>query len=272
MRLDLHIHSTASDGAFSPGEVVRAAVAGRLDVIALSDHDTTAGIRAATEAGEGLPLQVIPAIEASSTREGREFHFLGYFVDPHAPELVAHEGRAIRLRHDRIARMVTLLGKEGIDVDFDAVLEEAGPERSSLGRPHLARALVTAGHVASVPEAFDRYIGDSHRAFIPTELLTPAEAIALILGAGGIPVWAHPPGDAVEPLLPELVAAGLRGLEVYRPRSHPQQVARLEKFARSHDLLLTGGSDWHTPDSGSVLGDFAVTGEDIRAFLHEAGM
>lgn len=272
MRLDLHVHSTASDGAFTPVEVVAAAVAGGIDVLALTDHDTTAGFKAAEEAAEGRPLQVVPAIEASSTLEGRELHFLGYFVDPVSPELVAHEGRAIHLRQDRIARMVTRLRNDGVHVDFSAVLEEAGPEGAALGRPHLARALVSAGHVSSVPEAFDRLIGDSHPAFIPTELLTPAEAIELILRAGGIPIWAHPPGDAVEPMLADFVDSGLKGLEVYRPRAHASRVARLESFARRHGLVMTGGSDWHTPDSGSVLGDFTVDGDEVRAFLELAGM
>lgn len=272
MRLDLHIHSNASDGAFSPREVVEAALAGGLDVIALTDHDTTAGFPVASEAVQGRSLEVIPALEASSTYEGRELHFLGYFVDPESPGLAAYEERAIRLRHDRIARMVYRLRETGVAVDFSAVLAAAGPDSSALGRPHLARALVSAGHASSVPDAFDRLIGDQHPAFIPTELAKPTEAISVILDAGGTPVWAHPPGDTVESLLPELVQAGLRGLEVYRPRTLPAQVVRLERLARGHGLVVTGGSDWHTPDAGSVLGEFAASSDDLSAFLEVAGM
>jgi 3',5'-nucleoside bisphosphate phosphatase len=272
MRLDLHIHSTASDGAVSPGEVVRAAVRGGLDVIALTDHDTLAGFRPAAEAAEVLPIEVIPALEASSTLEGKELHFLGYFVDPDSPALCGHEDRAVRLRHQRIARMVHRLRADGVMVDFAAVLEQAGPEATSLGRPHLARALVSAGYAASVPDAFDRFIGDGHPAFLPTELQTPPEAIRMIAEAGGIPVWAHPPHDAVESLLPEFVRSGLRGLEVFRPRTPLALVQRLEALARRHRLLLTGGSDWHSPEAGSELGDFHVSSDDIQPFLDAGGM
>jgi 3',5'-nucleoside bisphosphate phosphatase len=271
MRLDLHIHSTASDGAWSPAAVARAA-AGRLDVIAITDHDTTAGFEAARQAAAGLPLQVIPGVELSSTHRGRDIHVLGYFVDPAAPELRAHEALAGTARERRMVAMIDRLRGQGIQVEMDAVLAAAGPERGSLGRPHLARALVQAGHAQSVPDAFDRWIGDLHPAFVPTELLDPAGAIEVVKSAGGIAVWAHPPADVIDVLLPEMVRAGLRGLEVYRPRADVQQMGRLERTARSAGLVVTGGSDWHTPDAGSALGDFHVTGDELARFLEEGGM
>ncbi len=272
MRLDLHIHSTASDGALSPGAVLELAEKSRLDVIALSDHDTTAGVRRLREVGIRGSIQVVSAIEVSSTLDGRELHVLGYFVDPHSDAIRAHEIRAVTLREKRMKGMVRRLAEGGIEVEFDAVVEAAGPERTALSRPHLARALVAAGHVGNVPEAFDRYIGDDHPAFLPTSLLSPEEAIHMILDAGGIPVWAHPPENQVESLLPRLVQAGLRGLEVYRPRHGPSYTLKLEGLCRAWKLLLSGGSDFHYPDRGLGLGDFFVTAEEVAALLEEGGI
>lgn len=271
MRLDLHIHSTASDGAWSPGAVARAA-AGRLDVIALSDHDTLAGYEAVCAAAEALRIQVIPAVELSSTHRGRDVHILGYFVDPSAPPLREHEARALGARERRMEAMIDRLRQQGVHVEMDAVLHAAGPDRGTLGRPHLARALVAAGHAASVPEAFDRWIGDAHRAFVPVSLLDPSGAVDVVRAAGGIAVWAHPPADLLDALLPGLVRSGLRGIEIYRPRASADQVLRLEATARTAGLLITGGSDWHGPDGGTQLGDFCVTSDDIAPFLEAGGM
>ncbi len=272
MRLDLHIHSTASDGDLSPMVVLEMAEAARLDVIALADHDTTAGVRRLNRLGIRGPIQVVPALEVSSTFEGRELHFLGFFVDPEAPGIRRHEERAIRLREKRMWGMIQRLEDQGIQVDFEAVVAAAGPEGTALSRPHLARALVAAGHVASVPGAFDRFIGDEHPAFLPTSLLSPEEAVRLILASGGIPVWAHPPENQVESLLPRLVQAGLRGLEVYRPKHNPRYTLRLEGLCRAWKLLMSGGSDWHGPDRGAKLGDFYVTAEEVAGLLEEGGM
>jgi len=271
MRLDLHIHSTASDGAWTPAAVVRAAVR-RLDVIALTDHDTLAGVEQARSAAAGLPLQVIPAVELSSTHEGREVHILGYFVDPSSPELRRHEVLAVGARERRMEEMIKRLGAQGIGIEMSAVIEAAGPDRSTLGRPHLARALVQAGHAHNIPDAFDRWIGDSRPAFVPVALVDPSGAVDVVRSAGGIAVWAHPPGDLVDALLPGLVRAGLGGLEVYRPRVGADQIGRLERTARSAGLLVTGGSDWHTPDAGSQLGDFHVTADELGPFLEAGGM
>jgi predicted metal-dependent phosphoesterase TrpH len=272
MRLDLHIHSTASDGALPPQEVLARCEAARLDVIALADHDTTAGVRRLERMGVRGDIQVVPALEVSSTFERRELHFLGYFVDPNADVICRHEERAVRLREKRMRGMIKRLGDQGIEVAIEAVAAAAGPDGTALSRPHLARALVDAGHVGNISEAFDRYIGDGHPAFLPTSLLSPEEAIHLILDAGGIPVWAHPPEDRVESLLPRLVQAGLRGLEVYRPRHPARYTLRLEGLCRAWKLLMAGGSDWHGPDRGSELGDFFVTAEEVAGLLEEGGM
>jgi hypothetical protein len=168
--------------------------------------------------------------------------------------------------------MLGRLAESGVRVPFESVVEAAGPERVALSRPHLARALVAEGYVTTVPEAFDRLIGDDHPAFLPTSLLSPEEAVQLVLEAGGLPVWAHPPEDRVEGLLPRLVQSGLRGLEVYRPRHNPLYTLRLEGLCKAWKLLSSGGSDWHGPDRGVELGDFFVTSEEVADLLEEGGI
>jgi len=133
-------------------------------------------------------------------------------------------------------------------------------------------ALVTGGHATSVWDAFDRLIGDEAEAFVPTHLLDPVGAVEVVREGRGIPVWAHPPAELVDGLLPVMKEAGLRGLEVYRPRNKRQEVLRLESICRTAGLVMTGGSDWHNPDSGSALGDFHVSGAEVERFLEAAGM
>ena len=251
---------------------MRGAAAGGLDVIALADHDTAAGFDAANAVGREVNVQVIPALEVSSTYRGRDVHVLGYFVDPGSEAILEHSARATRRREDRMREMIERLRAAGVDVSYGAVEDAAGPDRVVIGRPHLAKALVAAGYVGSVPEAFDSLIGDDAPAFVPTQLLGPKDAVEVILAGGGIPMWAHPPGDLVDDLLPELLRSGLRGLEVYRPRNAKADVLRLEGLCRSGELLVSGGSDWHSPDGRTVLGDFFVTAEEVEDLLTEGGL
>ncbi len=271
MRLDLHMHSTASDGDLAPADVVRIALDGRLDVIALADHDTTAGVGEAVEAAEGHPIEVVPAIEMSSTRDGQDLHILGYFVDPDAPSLTAHRAHASSGRVERLLMMVDRLREQGVDVDVETVIEKAQEEGRNVGRPHLAKAMVEAGYVSSVQEAFDRYISDDHPAFLPTALQDPTGAIEGIVAAGGVAVWAHPPRDRVQALTPEFKAAGLGGLEVYRPSHSSAYTVELEELSARLGLLKTGGSDWHGPKDGE-LGGFYVGAEEVAAFLEVGGL
>ena len=272
MHIDLHIHTVASDGAWTAAQVVEGAVAGRLDAIAIADHDTTAAVGPAQQAAVGKNLQVIPAAELSSTLGDRELHILGYFIDLQSSQLHAYQERAQHRRRQRMEGMVERLRSAGITVEMAGVLQAAGPQRFMLARPHLARALVEAGYASSVNEAFDRHIGDDRPAFIPTRLQEPAEAVSVILAGGGVPVWAHPPLDLVEGLLPGLVEEGLRGLEVYRPSSSPGHIRRLLALARGRSLLVSGGSDWHDPERNEPLGSFYVTGDEVAGLLGEGGM
>ena len=269
MRIDLHIHSTASDGAFRPAEVVDRAVAGGLDIIAIADHDTASGVPEALEAAAGR-ITVIPAIELSASHRERGLHILGYFVDPAAPPMVDYGRRARLGREERIRAMIERLTDLDVVVDFEAVLQEAGPHAHALARPHLARALLTAGHVGSIPEAFDRFIGDEGPAYVGTELIDVAGAIALIHEAGGLAVWAHPPLPVLGAVT-EFVDAGLDGLECYRPRVSPQELNRLLNKARHHGLLTTGGSDWHGDWHGE-LGTFSVGRDQVAGLLERGGV
>jgi predicted metal-dependent phosphoesterase TrpH len=272
LRLDLHVHSTVSDGAWSPEAVVRGSAAGGLDVVALADHDTAAGYASAVRVARELNVQVMPAIEVSSTHAGRDVHVLGYFIDPESAAIRAHGERAAGRREGRMREMLDRLAEAGIELPYTDVEAAAGPDRVVIGRPHLAKALVAAGHATSVQDAFDRLIGDDKPAFVPTQLLTPTQAVELVLAGGGIPMWAHPPGDMVDRLLPSLLSAGLRGLEVYRSKGARTDLLRYEGICRSRGLLMSGGSDWHSPVGGTALGDFFVTADEVEGLLAAGGM
>lgn len=270
MELDLHIHSNVSDGALEPSAVVALAAGAQLDAIALADHDTVFGIEEAVEAASGRSIQVIPAIEVSATTGRTELHILGYFVDPSDEALLAYARDAATRREVRLREMLGRLADEGVELSFEDV-QSASAGKGTLGRPHLARAMVEAGYVDRVGEAFERYIGNEHAAYIPTRLLDPAQAIRLIEAAGGLAVWAHPPSRHLRDLLPGLVASGLRGLEVFRPWTPGAWMVELERTAREWGLLVSGGSDWHGPEQGE-LGEFRVSASEVAALLEAGGM
>ncbi|MGH7476938.1 MAG: PHP domain-containing protein [Longimicrobiales bacterium] len=268
-RVDLHIHSSASDGELDPAAVVAAAVAGGLQVIALADHDTTAGVPSAQRAA--LPgLRIIPAVELSTTSQGSERHILGYHIDPEHPRLLEHAAVARSQRRDRVRRILDRLGDAGVQLALEEVEREADASAAPLGRPHVARALVARGYARTVADAFDRWLGDSGPAFVPTDILTPAQAIELIHSAGGLAIWAHPAPEQLQLELDTLAAEGLDGVECYRPRVEPADAERAAALARDRHLLVSGGSDWHGAWHGP-LGSFAVTAAQVTALLAAAG-
>ena len=248
------------------------AVEAGLDVIAITDHDTVAGVARAQQAARDLRIEVLPGIEVSSTHGLTDVHVLGYFFDPSSTVLLEHGRVAGARRVDRMREMIERLDRMDVQISYEAVQNAAGPEGVVIGRPHLAKALVGAGYAKSVWDAFDRLIGDESEAFVPTHLLEPTEAVELVLEAGGIPVWAHPPAQLVDSLLPLLIEAGLRGLEVYRPRPKTSDVRRLESICKTNGLLMSGGSDWHNPQPGRALGDFYVSADEIEDLLHAGGL
>lgn len=267
-RADLHMHSHVSDGEASPGDVVRLAHAAGLDIIALTDHDTAAGVNDAVAASADLDIEVVPGIEISTRLGERELHILGYWIDPEAPSIVAHQAHAVERRRKRMEKMVAGLQELGIEVSMDDVLEAAGEDTKVLGRPHLARAMLNGGHTRYFAEAFDKYIADDGPVYVAEGMPEPTAAFEVIRAAGGVPVWAHPPLGWFEEGVEILADQGLAGVECYRPGTDPDDITRLERAAHHHNLIATGGSDWHGPKR-SVLGDFSVAADrlvDILAF------
>lgn len=270
MRIDLHLHSTASDGSLSPSALVCAARTGGLHIVALTDHDTAAGVTEACQAAVDS-IHVIPGIEVSTTHVSGDVHVLGYFIDPGHPRLVAYMRDAEERRRERMHSMLGRLGDMGVRVPFEDVVAAAGPAARTLGRPHLARALISRGYAQTHAEAFDRFIGDHGPAYAPVDLATPRDAIDLIHDSGGIAVWAHPRFDVFADEIGRFTEWGLDGIECFRPRCDATESLRLEEYARSHRLLVTGGSDWHGEWQGR-LGDFAVDRDDVAAFLDAGGI
>lgn len=250
--IDLHLHSSASDGTLSPQQTVVAALALGMQVIALADHDTVQGVGPALEAARGALLVVVPAVEINTDYEGREVHLLGYFIEPTSEDL-ARSLRALReARRERNRAMLRRLAQLGRPVEESRVEEIARGE--SVGRPHIAAALVQAGYAASGQQAFDRWLGRGKPAFVPRPSFTPQQAIAVIQGAGGIAVLAHPAKGGAEGLLPRLAGAGLQGLEAFHTDHSPRAVARYLALARQLGLLITGGSDSHGPGADRPVG------------------
>ena len=253
-RVDLHIHSTASDGALSPEEVVGESVRRGLSVIALTDHDTVNGVAPALAAAEAFPgLRVVPGVELSTDVAQGEVHILGYFIDYSDGELLARLGRMRNSRRERAQEMIARLGDLGVNIDWSRVQEIAG--EGSVGRPHLAQAMVEGGYVGSLKEAFNSYIGRGGPAYVERRKLTPAAAVELILRVRGLPVLAHPLTVAdPETLVIELKSAGLIGIEVYYKDYSAADVGKLLSLAESHQLAVTGGSDYHGLDTESEAG------------------
>jgi hypothetical protein len=265
-RIDLHIHTTASDGQLSPAEVVHAALEIGLTAIAITDHDTTEGIAEALAAARGTSLDVIPGVEISADVPGSEVHILGYYLEYRHPDLCRKLALSRDSRLDRAQRMVAKLTRMGVPLDWDRVKQMAGD--GAVGRPHIARALLEQGHVSSTDEAFARYIGRNGPAYADRHKMSPGEAVQTILAAGGLPVLAHP--LRATSLIPELTRVGLAGLEVYYAGYGSDEVDFLLGLARKHGLAATGGSDFHGPDvlSANQLGGTFVPQElleDLRA-------
>jgi predicted metal-dependent phosphoesterase TrpH len=247
--IDLHVHSTASDGELSPEAVVGRGARAGLVAMALTDHDTLGGVTAAMEAGERLGVRVVGGCEFSVAAPWGEMHVIGYFL---APGLEALEAFLANCRADRARRgraMVDRLHRLGIPVSHEDVLAEA--EGGAMGRPHVARALVRRGQVASVGEAFDRYLARGRPAFVEKSLPSFAEVAALVHRVGGIVSAAHLKDRGSRSLLLHLRESGLDAVETRHPSHDPDVRARLTQFALDLGLLRTGGSDWH----GDPVGD-----------------
>lgn len=248
MRVDLHVHSTASDGAHAPADVARRAAALGLGAFALTDHDTLAGVAEARTAGASLGVRVIAGCEFSAAGPGGELHLLAYFLPggESALERFLEDQREKRLR--RAEQLVTRLQRLGVNVTIEQVRAVAAG--GAVGRPHVARAMVAAGAARDIQDAFDKYLGSGRPAFVPKVLPTVKEVTTLVAAAGGVTSAAHLKDRGVRAVLKELKAAGVDGVEVKHPSHDASTERRLKKLAVELDLAPTGGTDWH--------GDFGV--------------
>ena len=245
--VDLHSHSTASDGTLAPDAVVAAAKKAGLRALALTDHDTLAGVPLATVAGESLGVRIVPGVELSAHDGDREIHLLALHVT--RLDLLELKLETLRAgRHVRASRIVDQLRALGVNVSMDMVMHEAGA--ASVGRPHIARALIRAGSVHDFREAFERYLGAGKPGFVAKERLEVREAIEITHEAGGIAIWAHPGADAFRARLEPLVTAGLDGVEVRHPSHCAEDVNRIGALVNFFGLVPSGGSDWHGSSEG----------------------
>ena len=265
--VDLHLHTSASDGRLSPAELVEMAAARGLKVIAITDHDSTAGIDAALEAAKAFPsLTVIPGVEINTDIPHGEVHILGYFIDYHQPHLQRTLATLRGARLDRAKKMVAKL--EGLDIfiEWEHVLQLA--KGGAVGRPHIAQAMYEKGYVGSFQEAFDRYLGRNGPVYVERYRLTPLEAVELVVQVKGLPVLAHPAElEDIEDLLPQFQKAGLVGLEAYYNGYPIQTVRELAALANKHRLIASGGSDFHGNENDGPLGSIYVPSEAAQQLI-----
>jgi predicted metal-dependent phosphoesterase TrpH len=267
-KADLHIHSTASDGKLAPADVVLEAGRRGLSFIALADHDNVDGIASALAAAAAFPqLKVIPAIEISTDVPQGEVHLLGYFIDYTNAEFNATLAGFKNSRIQRGQKILAKLEKLGLHLDWQRVKEIAGG--STIGRPHIAQALLEKGYVTSFKEAFNEYLAHNRPAYVERDKMSPKEAIELIIKAEGLPVLAHPlTFPEPEALIAELKAVGLVGLEAYYNGYTPEEVSRLLKLADKYQLIATGGSDYHgIEDTETAIGDSGLPLEAVEKLI-----
>ena len=255
--VDLHIHTNFSDGSLNPAEVVRTAKRKGIAAVGITDHDTMEGVAPAEIAGKGYGVEIVPGLELSTNSVKKEFHLLGYYCDPCNHLLRDLLKQMAASRYERMKKMITKLKEMGMDINLIEILTQT---RGKIpGRPHLALALYRKGYCNTPAEAFKKYIGKGCPAYTERFKLDLYDAIDLVSGAGGIPVLAHPGIYGEDRLIPEMVAGGLAGIEVFHPDHSPADEDNYKLIAKKYNLLLTGGSDYHGGGVGTapVLG--AVT-------------
>jgi 3',5'-nucleoside bisphosphate phosphatase len=255
--IDLHLHTNASDGRLPPAELVGRAAAAGLKTISVTDHDTVAGVEEAAHTAGASGLRLVPGIEITAVHQERDVHVLGYFIDVDHQPLAAFLERQRAFRVSRLREIGTRLAALGAPLEVEGVLEEAAARPgSSVGRPLLARALVEAGHVETLQEAFDRFLGSGMAAFVPRAGSPPGHVVEVIHAANGIASLAHPGVTARDELIEPLVNAGLDAIEVYHSDHSPEQQRAYVALAGRYGLAVSGGSDYH--------GDAAANGPKPR--------
>jgi predicted metal-dependent phosphoesterase TrpH len=258
--IDLHTHTTESDGRCSPAELVARAAAAGVSVLSVTDHDTVAGCDAAAAACAAARIEFVPGIEITAIREGADVHVLGYFIDLHSASLQAFLADQRHRRLDRVRQMIDRLDAFGIRLDADAILQPGLDDSGkAAGRPWIARALVAAGHAATTNEAFDRWLARGRPAFVPRAGAAPAEIIARIHAAGGIASLAHPGLIGHDEWVEGFAANGLDALEAYHTDHDADRTARYLAIAQRAGLLVSGGSDYHADESHGAGGPGSVS-------------
>jgi len=267
---DLHTHSIHSDGTFPPTAIVERALAKGLTALALTDHDSVDGLDEARARADGTGLEIISGVELSAHDGTVEVHMLGLYLDDHDAEfrqaLVGFREQRLLRAHAILERLEEL----GFDLSWDDVLERA--QGGSIGRPHIAEAMVAAGYVGSIDEAFRRFLGSKGPAHVARKTLTPRGAIELVRRAGGVAVIAHPATMQRDAIIPELARLGLTGIEVQHPRHDAGDRGRYQRLCEKYHLIATGGSDSHGARTGySQVGDTGVTGDVVDRLREAAG-
>jgi predicted metal-dependent phosphoesterase TrpH len=258
--IDLHTHTTASDGRCAPAELVARASAGRVDVLSVTDHDTVAASADAAAACGDAGIEFVPGIEITAVSRETDVHVLGYFLDVASAELRRFLVEQRRQRVDRIREIVARLDRFGIHLDAGAIVQPAidDPSRSA-GRPWIARALIAGGHVATSNEAFDQWLSRGRPAFVPRLAATPEEVIGRIHDAGGLASLAHPGLLRRDDWIPQFVNAGLDALEAYHTEHDAVATERYTALAQRYSVLVSGGSDYHADPSHGAIGPGAVS-------------
>lgn len=272
MRIDLHAHTDASDGHSTPEQLMWDAVAADVQVVAVTDHDTTAAWEAVGEAGMRHGVTVVPGIEVTAREADATVHVLGYLLDPRHPALAAALGTSREARVERARRMVAAMERDGLPVSWAAVTAELRPG-ATVGRPHLADALVRAGAVADRTEAFAGLLSQSSPYYEPTPRTPdPVEAVRIILAAGGVAVMAHPLAAERGPVvgldvMERMIDAGLAGLEAHHRDHQPDDVRRLVQLAERRNILVTGASDYHGTGKPNRMGENSTLPEVYDALV-----
>jgi predicted metal-dependent phosphoesterase TrpH len=272
-QVDLHVHTSVSDGKYTPEEIVKKAAGLGLKYLAICDHDTVDGITPALEAAKSYPgLRIIPGVEMSTLAVGSEVHMLGYFIDYNDPVFKKLLSELSDSRIGRAQAIVDKLNELGIKIEWARVQELAGD--GTIGRPHIANAMLEKGYVSTFKEAFDKYIAQGGPAYVERSKIAPAEAVKIIIKAGGLPVLAHPfTVNEPEKLIKELKEAGLAGIEVYYDNYSPEEKKTLFKLAAKYNLIAAGGSDYHGIDEAveTLLGESETPVEAAEKLIALAG-
>lgn len=273
--IDLHMHTTASDGRSTPEVLVRQVLAAGIHTFAVADHDTVAALAETRALAASAGLRFVAGIEITAVHRGKDVHVLGYFFDPASARLLEFLAASCSDRLRRALEMGEKLASLGVPIDVDALVAQTGGPNSgkAIARPVVARALVEAGHVTSVQDAFDRYLGDDKPAYVARLGASPAEVVGIIRGAGGIASLAHPGPLGMDDLLPGLVEAGLGAIECYHSEHTPEVTAKYLDLAARHGLAVSGGSDFHGEGMrrAECFGKVGLPAEQFEALAARAG-